>query len=62
MLLRMKRLELHLIGTLLSVIIPIQTSSSRFVRLEVREVVFGPLLDIGLVTVGHTTLLQTINL
>ena len=42
---------------MLSVVIPIQTSSCRLVWLKVGEVVFGLLLDFGWVTVGHTTFL-----
>ena len=54
----MKGIELHLIGyVLLSMVIPIQTSFCRFVKLKVPGVVLGQLLDIDWVTVGHTTLL-----
>ena len=46
----------HLIGySLLSVVIPIQTSFCSSVRLQIPEVVLGKLLDIGWVTLGHTT-------
>ena len=56
----MKRLELHLIGcSLLSVVLPIQTSYCGFVKIDVPKVVSGQLLDIGWVTVGHITLLPT---